>query len=286
VTRTDQARQLAEQHRLQQVAIKAGFLAQFLPTWSLLDWRRLDETTPAWVRVVMAILRPWRQASANAAAAHYAEYRLLTAPRPLDSGPTLRFTGGVNPLGAVPLPDIRHTISVPVTLHIDWTNADKAAEHSLRVTGPGELKRQAAMGRTEEQAKDRGLVTVSGSASRQVLNGGRQATLTSVAADQQAIGWARLTDGNPCAFCALLAGRGPVYKSEQSAGFQAHDHCACIPVAVFSKAAPWPGNARAYRRLYNDSTSGYSGKDARNAFRRAYEQQQREAATPAQPQTA
>lgn len=30
--------------------------------------------------------------------------------------------------------------------------------------------------------------------------------------------WRRVTDGNPCAFCAMLAGRGPVYLTRESAG--------------------------------------------------------------------
>lgn len=30
--------------------------------------------------------------------------------------------------------------------------------------------------------------------------------------------WRRVTDGNPCSFCAMLAGRGPVYRTEDAAG--------------------------------------------------------------------
>lgn len=289
MNRSAQARQAAEQGRQEQVAIKAGFLAQFVPTWDLLDWDKLDQTTPAWVKVVMAIIRPWRQASANVAARRYAEYRLLMAANPLSPGPALEFVDAPDPLGG------RQTISVPATLRftvneaekavVDWTDADKAAQRSLLVTGPGNLKRQAALGRTEQQAKNNGLVTASGAASRQVLNGGRATTLTLVGADDQAVGWARLTDGNPCAFCALLASRGPVYKTAETVGFKAHDHCACTAIASFSRSQAWPGQARDYERLYRGATKGFHGQDAINAFRRAYEQQQRDNAQP-QPQTA
>lgn len=37
--------------------------------------------------------------------------------------------------------------------------------------------------------------------------------------------WRRVSDGNPCAFCAMLAGRGPVYRSRESAaGVVGHTH--------------------------------------------------------------
>jgi hypothetical protein len=165
---------------------------------------------------------------------------------------------------------------------IDWTDFDAAAEKSLNSTGPAYLKHQAARGVDEEAAKRNGLVVASGSASRQVLNGGRAATLTLVDADSKALGWARMTDGDPCAFCALLASRGPVYRSEASAGFSAHDHCACVPVAVYSRTAPWPGDAAVYRKLYEDNIAGqYSGKDALRAWRRLHDKRQRDVGQPA-----
>jgi hypothetical protein len=113
---------------------------------------------------------------------------------------------------------------------------------------------------------DRALVRTSGSASRQVLLGDRVTTLTAVDADTQAVGWARISDGDPCAFCWMLVSRGPVYKSEATANFQAHDHCGCKPVPVFSKTAPWPGRAREYRRIYNQVAQGQP--DPLNAIRR------------------
>lgn len=266
--------------------IRAGFLKEFTSTWSLLDWNRIDETAPAWVQVSMSQVRPWRQTSADAALRNYADQRVLSAPDPLKPAPTVHFVAGST--DPAPARDDRRR-SPLLNLErnrdrstIDWTDFDRAARHSLLVTGPGELKRQAKMGRTEQQAKDRALVVVSGSISRQVLNGGRAATLTSVATDQQAIGWARLTDSDPCAFCLVLASRGPVYKSESSAGFQAHDACACIPVAVFSKSEPWPGRAREYRRLYDQVAKGQ--KDPINALRRHLAAQKRDRAP--QPLTA
>ncbi len=45
----------------------------------------------------------------------------------------------------------------------------------------------------------------------EVLTAGREVV------QQSSRRWRRVTDGNPCGFCAMLASRGPVYTSEESA---------------------------------------------------------------------
>lgn len=106
-------------------------------------------------------------------------------------------------------------------------------------------------------------------ATRHVLNGGRDVLLGAVRSDPVALGWVRVTAFNPCAFCALMASRGPVYKSATSAGFQAHDACACSAEPVYSSEAEWPGRANEWADLYTSEAQGTT--DPLNAFRRAYE---------------
>lgn len=58
-----------------------------------------------------------------------------------------------------------------------------------------------------------------------------------------AVGWARHTHPEraqtrkSCDFCRMLEGRGPVYRSEESAGLAGanhyHDNCHCVPVPTF-----------------------------------------------------
>ena len=297
---TTQGRRLTEEHRRAQVALRARFLTGFLLLWPLLDWRRLDDTAPGWVQAVLALLRPFRQESADLAVSYYRDYRLVEVPQATDPVPEVEFVqpAPTRPLTSSQLLDelarrrrlgAQATRSVPpsapprraqpgelVKPRIDWSEWDKAAERSLSVTGPGELKRQASRGIGEGQARRVALVTSSGAATRHVLTGARETTLTLVQNDQRALGWARVTDSDPCSFCAMLASRGPAYKTETSASFKAHDQCACVPVAVYSRAAAWPGDARAYQRLWYEATKGTSGKDSINAFRRAYEAQRRE----------
>jgi hypothetical protein len=171
-------------------------------------------------------------------------------------------------------PRARVDLEIP---DIDWGPSDRAAEVSLIVTGPVGQKSKAKRGKPADRARDESFVQASGAASRHVLTGGRRSLLTLLQDDPQALGWARVTDGDPCAFCAMLASRGPVYGTEASAKFEAHDACACTAEPVYSRDAPWPGRAVEFQELWHYATQGYSGKDAINAFRRLYEQQQRDA---------
>jgi hypothetical protein len=168
----------------------------------------------------------------------------------------------------------RTTIDIP---DIDWKPADRAVVVSMNVLGPVAQKQKAARGKPLQTARDESFTQAVGAATRHVLTGGRQSLLTLLDDDPVALGWIRVTDGDPCAFCAILASRGPVYRSRESAGFLAHDHCACTPEPVYSRDTLWPGRAKEFRGLWRTSTEGLSGKDARNAFRREYEARQREA---------
>ena len=105
-----------------------------------------------------------------------------------------------------------------------------------------------------------------------------------VADEWPGVAWARvLTGPTSCYFCAMLASRGPVYTSETSALYKGgqrvdkyHDGCDCEAVLVTNYSI-WEGK-RAHKlleQLWNDTTEGFSGRGAMNAFRRAYEQQTR-----------
>ena len=81
------------------------------------------------------------------------------------------------------------------------------------------------------------------------------------------LGYRRVTSGNACAFCSMLASRGAVY-SQRGASFEAHDGCSCSPEPVWD-IGPEPEEVTRLRKLWRESTAGLSGKDALNAFRRA-----------------
>lgn len=92
------------------------------------------------------------------------------------------------------------------------------------------------------------------------------------------IGWARvLTGGENCAFCAMLASRGPVYTSKKTALFAGtsvdayHDHCDCEAVLVV-EGRDWVGREQYdnLERFWIESAAGASGNEAVKAFTRAW----------------
>lgn len=114
---------------------------------------------------------------------------------------------------------------------------------------------------------------------------GRKVVVKTAEASGGKAGWARVLSGaENCAWCAMLASRGPVFKSEQTAtqvvgsrgtralGEDYHDKCDCTAVLVF-KGKEWEGE-RQYERLgqlWVDTTKLFTGTGKLNAFRRAYE---------------
>lgn len=91
------------------------------------------------------------------------------------------------------------------------------------------------------------------SAKRQALQAGRTRLIRLSERDPDVRGWARVSDGSPCPFCALLVGRGPVY-SANTGGFRAHDGCGCSVRVVLRRdpTGGWSPDARAYAKVYAD----------------------------------
>ncbi|GAY12043.1 hypothetical protein [Pseudonocardia sp. N23] len=110
---------------------------------------------------------------------------------------------------------------------------------------------------------------------RHVEQAGRETTLQVSEASGGEGRWARVSDGAPCAFCALFVSRGPVYHTEgaRSGGFRAHDHDRCVAVLVRKDQREWPGREEFERvqEIYYDASIPYSGEEKWHAFRRAWE---------------
>nr|DAE86972.1 MAG TPA: minor capsid protein [Caudoviricetes sp.] len=86
----------------------------------------------------------------------------------------------------------------------------------------------------------------------------------------------------PCGFCAMLASRGPVYKSSESAGIRAdryHDHCFCTCTPVFT-SKHWEGKDQqvGFERVYNEVVRGQDlhGADARRAMDKYFREKLKE----------
>jgi hypothetical protein len=240
MARSASAARLTEGHRLAQARLGAQTASQLLAAWNIIDPADLDETTDAWLRVVLPILSRQKAISAQLAASYYATHRAAELG---SSVPAFR------PVPAVGL------------------DADRATA-SMLITGPGHVRAATARGANLVEASDLGNAGSARAGLRHALAGGRETILGGVQADSRALGWARAASGNTCAFCAMLAGRGPVY-SEGAADFEAHDGCACQAEPVYSRDAPWPAGSERYREQWEEATAGLSGDEAIAAFRQS-----------------
>lgn len=249
MAQSEAGRLLTERHRQGQLQIRARALRDYLRLWPI--WEGDEESFGRLVLASITVARAHHSLSATLAGSYFTSFRLAeevkgeAVPRlagPIDAG---KVTAG------------------------------------LIVTGRDAVKVALDAGKPPQEARETALARTSGSLSRQVLNGGRETILRSVAEDKEALGYGRVTDGDPCAFCALLAGRGPVYKKE-TADFQAHDECGCAAEPVYSREAAWPGRGEEFRDMYeeallearqNGTMATGTSNDLLNTFRRFYDRQ-------------
>lgn len=196
MARTQTGATLTTEHRTRQLAVRAQTIREFQTIWPLWDPAN-PATFDRLVTATLPLIDLRRRTSAGIAADYYTAFRVAEGA----GGPSV-------PRIADPAP--REQL---VT--------------SLYVTGRRQVARSVTAGFSPQAAKQNALVTMSGSVSRHVLNGGRLTLMRSTMSDRSAVGWRRITDGDPCDFCSMLAGRGAVY-GEDTADFQAHDHCACM----------------------------------------------------------
>ncbi len=195
---TTAGRRLTEAHRLAQTRLGAETVRLMLATFPMLDLDDLDGSFAAWLRVVTPLVQAQRSASARMAGSYLLAYRTVEL--------------GVRAPAVSPL----LAEVAPV----------EALATSMLVTGPISIRSNLARQVPAHRALDIAHARTAAAAMRHALNGGRQTITDTVALDQAATGWARVTSGNACKFCSMLAGRGAVY-SEQSVGFEAHDGCSC-----------------------------------------------------------
>lgn len=228
-------RQLTEQHRQMQLAVRAAAARDILRLMSAYDLADIDRSWDAIAPGMEAVVRNYHRQSSGVAAGYYQAYRTAEAA---GGSPTLRLA--------------------------DF-DPDQVS-YSLGFYGRVAPKQMIQRGIRDVASKTTTLMV--GGATRHVLDGGRNTVIGSVREDRQSVGYARVTASKPCAFCAMLAGRGAVYK-QNTAGFRAHDHCSCSVEAVYRQDAPLPSGGDEFADLYTKQAKGST--DPLNAFRRAYE---------------
>lgn len=195
---------LTQAHRVAQVRISGMTSIQVADLYGrIVDPTAVDSTVAAFIDAALPMVQRGYQQSAELAASYYGAQR------------------------AVALGPARYSTLVADAL------ADEAVVTSLRVVGANYLKTATGRGVAVGRAFELAQTNVAGASSRHVQAGGRDTLMANVRADRRAQGWERVTSGNACDFCEMLAGRGAVYKEESTADFETHDHCSCTAEPVF-----------------------------------------------------
>lgn len=278
---------LAARHQRRQEQIADSLRERIKSSFSVFDPHDLDRNSIEWTRTAVDAIHRAFEDSQIASDAFIREVRVLDAPDAPPLPGHLLASEAVRE-GARTLSPHRDYLVGPgreVLPPFDEYNA------GLRMlsAGPAYVKSQmpAPVGDAMSKAAD----NAAGRAVEIALDGGRNLAYDTAARDRVAIGWRRVTDTNPCSFCAMLASRGTVFKEGSYAASDArfdppenlrqltegelpakvHNNCRCSLVPVFTREERFSDEALAWRALWNKSTKGLRGNAALNAFRRAYE---------------
>lgn len=245
---TETGAALTAQHRAAQIKLRVITVRDLLRLWRVFDPKAISESWDALEPALVALIQSRRPTSAALTADYLRAF-------------------GVAEIG-----------SAPASVAASALTADEIIPN-LRLLGPANAWDLTRKGRAAAEVARTTLTMIEGEVSRQTLNGGRQMLTDTMGRDRRIRGYTRVTDGSPCAFCAMLAGRGPVYRSDQSASFEAHRKCGCTGEPSYSTDAPWSPSSQRYRDLYDQAARGVpssvpkSDRSAavRREFRRLYE---------------
>jgi hypothetical protein len=200
MARTAEGRALTFQHRQGQLQIRARALQDFIRIWPL--WQGDDRSFNRLVVATVPLVQAHHSISSAFSSAYYDSFRRAEK------------IGG--------------SAGTPVAAAVD---VDRVVA-SLYVTGQVMTRKAIVAGLSPQAAMQTALVRTGGAMTRHVLTGGRDTILASTREDREARGWSRITSGNACDFCEMLAGRDAVYSAD-TAEFEAHDHCACAAEPQF-----------------------------------------------------
>lgn len=220
---------------------------------------RLQATLPDWIVAVRALVDQYGSASASLAADYYDAQRVAA---------------GVPGSFTVPLPDPPPDEQVDNSLR--WATKDLWARDTEASTTTDaqklsiEVRLEAAESKAEAVAQ------------RLVTDQGRSTVREAVKRDRFAVGYARAAALGACSFCRLMASRGMVYKTAESAGRDAnslfkgdasvvkfHDSCHCGIIPVFrGQRFELSAHAAEWDRIYQQYAAPYPGDQLRR-FRQA-----------------
>jgi hypothetical protein len=227
----------------------------------------LEESTSAWMRLVRALILQQRRKSVTITRGYYPAFRKLEIP----GEPTFKMPD------APELTDEQIFTSLRVTGPIAFNKAKKRIEELAEKQEMDERLEKALL----DEAFESAAKTSAAAAMRMTLDGGRDQMLEAARSDRLALGWARVTQANPCYFCAMLASRGFDYGKDAFARSDSlfvgegkakvHDGCQCTMEPSFSRDSKLPEHSAEWEAIWRDNTGDVFGREKMRKFRAAYE---------------
>lgn len=190
--------------------------------WRILQPESLNRSIPLWVAAVHAVTSRYAPMAATLAADYYTAERLAAkAPGQF----------------AVPLQDAPDEQYVDAVMR--WATKD------LWSRDPGTLAERTRVAQSKSES----------AAAKLVADVGRLTITYAVQEDPLAVAWVRTASPGACAFCRMLAQRGPVYAAD-TVGFRAHNDCHCMAQPLFrgQKWAP-ASQVREWQQQYKQAAA-------------------------------
>lgn len=250
---TSQGQQLTERHRRDQADLSTSLMSKIMAIFKrTFTPRDIDKGSAEFIRQATPVVMEYREYSASMAADYLNAFHQVEAHAILadGEGPDL---DPEDPL-TVPERELRRWVGLGL---IERDNADRYVQDTLGTlpdveelaaelhsSGAAVAKKRIKAGDEVHVARDTAAKTVAAKAQRKAADGGVAVVARSVREGRGgATGYVRVPDADPCPFCAMLASRGGVYRSDAFAesnglflgdgDFKVHDGCGCALEPVY-----------------------------------------------------
>lgn len=256
--------ELTASHRAAQAGITASLVDilgdMFLDLFNVND---IDGSSRAFIRKALPVVLKARDMSKDVAITYLDNFRKVELRGLVDHAD---LAPDVADPHAIPL-DVLEAMARAGLMSPEAV-ADHARELEVDLPDPVEVvdalysstaavaKKRIKSGDSPAQAAKSARQAVQAKSIRLVADGGRAPMLKEVRTGRNgAVGYARVVDADPCPFCAMLASRGAVYRSDSFSSsnnlfagdgdFKTHDGCECTLEPVYGRGATHlpPGSA-------------------------------------------
>ncbi len=230
---------LTDLHRRRQVAIATAADSEIRRAMDVIDLSNIDASRAAWNDRMVGVVAKYHKVSQIQATTYLSHY--WDAERP----------GGAADI-------VAPRFEVVVTQGV------------LDAAGPQALKKSIGKGAPPLSALQQVSHSIQDETRKMILAGGRGVVRASGLADRRAIGVRRVSDGDPCSFCAMLVSRGPAYMSEASAlakgnGDPYHKRCGCSVEIIYSDWVPTPEEQQYVDSYYRAAEEATAAGEPRTA---------------------